>query len=238
MSIRTCFGPARLLALGLLLSGLCLPIPAAAAESVPQVMEKFQATYAALESFRATFEQSLTHQESGTTEQRKGTLLFRKPLLARWETEAPHPELLLVTKDEIWNYLPDEELAYRYSLEVARDSRSLIMVVTGQSPLSKDFDVELAPADPAGGGLIHLLLYPKEPAPQLTEAQLWLDPKTFLIRRAQIIDFYGNVNDMRFTSMTPDAAVKSSDFTFQPPAGVEVEDHTDNQAVTRTPLAN
>ena len=46
-------------------------------------------------------------------QKRSGTIAFKRPLLVRWETSAPHAELLMVTDREIWNYLPDEELAYR-----------------------------------------------------------------------------------------------------------------------------
>lgn len=211
---------------------------AAAAPSpseVKPVVDKLQSAYAAMKGFRARFTQELTHQESGTTETRRGVLLFQKPLLVRWETETPNQELLLVTDKEIWNWLPDEELAYKYSLELARDSRSVIMVVTGQSPLNKDFDVERMPDE---GGLIHLLLYPKDPAPQLTEAQLWLDPKTSLIKRALVMDFYGNTNQITFDSLTPDAPLQASDFAFTPPAGTEVEDHTDGSQPMKTPLLN
>lgn len=67
------------------------------------------------------------------------------------------------------------------------------------------------------GNLVHLLLYPKEPTAQLTEAQVWIDPATSLIRRAQVMDFYGNTNLIRFDSLTPDTALQDSDFTFTPP---------------------
>ena len=206
--------------------------PAVGAE-VSAVVDRLQSTYAAMNSFQAEFTQELTHQESGTTETRKGTLLFLKPLLVRWETLPPTPELLLVTDQEIWNWLPDEELAYRYSLELAQDSRSVIMVITGQSPLNQDFDVESLPDE---DGLLHLLLYPKEPVPQLTEAQLWVDPQTSLIRRALVMDFYGNTNQITFDSLTPGAALTAGDFRFTPPEGTEVEDHIDGPQAIETPL--
>ena len=216
---------------------LIIPAAASAAPSdVAPLVNKLQSTYAAMTSFRAAFTQELTHQESATTETRHGTLLFRKPLLVRWETDKPNPELLLVTDKDIWNWLPDEELAYRYSLELARDSLPIIMVVTGQSPLNRDFEVEPMVPEASDGNLVHLLLYPKEPTAQLTEAQVWIDPATSLIRRAQVMDFYGNTNLIRFDSLTPDAALQDSDFTFTPPAGTEVEDHTDGSHPSMTPL--
>ena len=59
-----------------------------------------------------------------------------------WQTRAPHAESLIISADEIWDYLPEEKVAYRYPHSLVDDSRSLIQIVTGQALLSKDFDVK------------------------------------------------------------------------------------------------
>ena len=218
-----------------LLMGLA---PAAyAAEDVASVAAKVQAAYADMESFRASFTQELLQRDSGMVQKRSGTIAFKRPLLVRWETAAPHAELLMVTSKEIWNYLPDEELAYRYSRALAEDSRSLIQVITGQSALTRDFDVEPA-GEGTQGGLIHLLLYPKEPTTELTEAQLWIDPATSLIRRAMIMDFYGNTNTVELKDLQKNASVPASAFTFTPPKGTEVEDHVEREHPAARALKN
>ena len=203
--------------------------PAAFAASIDAaaVAAKVQAAYADMQSFRSSFSQTLLQRDSGVEQKRSGTLVFQKPLRVRWETAAPHAELLMVTDREIWNWLPDEELAYRYSRQMAEDSRSLIQVVTGQSALDRDFDVEAVQDKSDDGGLIHLMLFPKEPTTALTEAQIWIDPATSLIRRAMVMDFYGNTNTVELSDLRKNAAVSASDFTFTPPKGTEVEDHTE-----------
>ncbi len=221
---------------------LLCSVPADAAPSLKDTVAAMQASYKALSGFRADFTQELTHQESGTTETRTGTLLFKKPLLVRWESVPPHQELLLVGEKDIWNWLPDEELAYRYNLDMVKDSRSLIAVLTGQSPLDRDFDVEAMNEIPAGehsnteqdpelSGTTHLLLYPKEPTPQMVEIQLWLDIKTGFIRRAQVMDFYGNTNRITFTAFHPDNKLSVKEFSFVPPQGTEVQDHREDGAM-------
>ena len=198
----------------------------AATAQASDIANTIQARYEKLRTFSATFEQTLTHKESGSTEKRQGNLLFQKPLLIRWQTDKPHEETLVVTNKEIWDYLADEEIAYRYPLELVRDSRTIIQVITGQAALTKDFDVKEAGQE---NGLAKLHLYPKEPAPQMVEALLWVEPSTGYIRRASIIDFYGNSNDVRFTQFKPDTSLKESDFTFTAPKGVEVEDRIDRK---------
>ena len=201
---------------------LLLALPRADAAGQEDMLKKTQSAYAAMQTFRAEFTQKLTQRETGTMQQRTGTIIFKKPLFVRWETAAPNAELLVVNDKEIWNYLPDEELAYRYSRSLADDSRSIIQVITGQSPLDRDFDVQDRAQD---GRLLRLTLYPKEASTEMTQVRLWLEQSTGLIRRAVIIDFYGNTNDIELVAIKPGASVSDADFRFEPPGGVEVEDH-------------
>ncbi|GFH62562.1 MAG: outer membrane lipoprotein carrier protein LolA [Candidatus Desulfovibrio kirbyi] len=183
--------------------------------------DDIQQRYAQTTSFSANFEQTLTHKESGAIEKRRGVLLFQKPLLIRWTTEKPHTEILVATRQEIWDYLPDEEIVYKYPLDMLKDSGGIIQVLTGQAALTKDFEVK---SDGTENGLAKLRLYPKKPTPQLVEAVIWVE--SGYIRRTAITDFYGNTNDVRFTTFTPNAKTKASDFTFTPPKDVEMEDRT------------
>lgn len=194
------------------------------------LVAKIQNAYSQINSFEADFEQTLTHKESGSKEKRQGKIAFQKPLQIRWQTAKPHEETLIVNSKEIWDYLPDEQLAYRYSPQVAQDSRSIIQVITGQAKLSKDFDIK------NGGnqnGLNKLILFPKEPSTQMVEAHIWVDPASGAIQRANVIDFYGNSNDIAFKSFRPGAKIAASQFSFKPPKGTEVEDRIDHKVQER-----
>ena len=207
---------------------MCLFCFAQGTLAADEIATTIRDRYASLKSFQANFTQYLTHQESGQTEKREGELLFRRPFLVSWETKPPVAERLIITDKEIWDYIADENIAYRYPRELVEDSRSLIQVVTGQALLSKDFDVKDAGTE---GKLRILQLYPKEPVPQLVEARLYVDPEKGYIQRAVITDFYGNANDVRFTSFIPDADIPSRAFRFTAPKGVEVEDRIEKPAI-------
>ncbi|MDR2076526.1 MAG: outer membrane lipoprotein carrier protein LolA [Desulfovibrio sp.] len=217
----------------LFLLGLCLLLPTPAMGKMPPVAAKLQTTYSDLTAMRATFSQTLRHKESGAQESRTGTLLFQKPLLMRWETGEPSPELLIVTSDEIWNVFPDEEIAYKYSLDLARDARSVIRVITGQSRLEEDFDVA---EEGREDGLITLRLYPKEPVQSLVEAVFWVDPLSGLIRRLRIYDFYGNENEVLFTRQETDVRLSRDAFLYTPARGIVVEDRSNADSVMQKPL--
>lgn len=218
----------RALVLAFLALALCAPAPAASAAD--PLTQTIQARYEKLQAFSAGFTQTLSHKESGSVEQRQGTLLFQKPLRIRWQTARPHEETLVVTDREIWDYLPDEDVAYRYLPSLVQDSRSIIQVITGQAALTKDFEIKNEGQD---DGLVRLRLYPKDPSPQMVEAVIWVERNTGYIRRAAITDFYGNGNDVRLTSFTPDARLEAGAFSFTPPKGIEVEDRIDHKVPER-----
>lgn len=212
--IRSIF--ATLLGMSLLLFGM--PAVSCAADAL---LADIQRTYDAMQRFSGDFTQELQHLESGSVERRQGVLIFEKPLRIRWETAAPYTELLLATDNEVWDYLPDEEVAYRYGLDVVEDSSSILKVITGQSRLDTDFDVE---READRDGLVVYRLYPKNPTTQLVEAVLQFEPTTKLLRQAEIVDFYGNTNRITFTRLTPGAKIPAGTFRFTPPEGISVED--------------
>ena len=67
----------------------------------------------------------------------------------------------------------------------------------------------------------------------MVEAVIWVEPDNGYIRRASIVDFYGNTNEVRFTSFKSDVRLKASDFSFTPPKGIEVEDRIDHDVPER-----
>ncbi len=214
---------------------LCGAAQAAQDQGTAEVLKNVQAAYSSMQTFRATFSQKLLQRETGSTEERRGSILFKKPLFIRWQTDKPHEELLIVNDREIWNYLPDEELAYRYSRAIAEDSRSIVQVITGQSPLDKDFEVKDLGEEK--GGVVHLQLYPREPSTEMTEVQLWIEKKSSLIRRAKVTDFYGNTNSIDLEKIEAGVTASDKSFRFTPPPDTEVEDHIERKGPEKIPLS-
>lgn len=206
--------------LSILLVLFCL-LPAAAFADVTGA--RVQETYKGIKGLRANFTQVLTHKESGSKENRTGVLEFKKPLLVRWETKTPSPELLVVGKKEIWNVFMDEEAAYKYPLSLAEDSRSIVRVITGQAALTQDFDVE-----PQGyeKGLAKLRFYPHEPTQSMTEGTLWVQEGSGLIMRVLIVDFYGNTNDITLQDLDVEVVPADKIFSYTPPKNFAIEDRT------------
>ena len=191
------------------------------------LVAKIQAYYQGVSSLSGEFKQVLTHKESGSRTEQQGTLSFKKPLLVRWEVTTPkREELIVVNAKEVWDYIPGEELVYKYPVDLVQDSRTMIKVITGQANLGEDFKVKSAGKE---NGLNKLKLIPKEATQQITMAVIWVDDGG-VIRRAMIQDFFGNENDITFTSLNFDTPMKDNLFKFTPPAGVELQDRSNEGA--------
>ncbi len=205
-----------------LLLCVCFTLQAAAADTLVADMKE---TYNNMNAFEGTFTQTQEHMESGATETRQGTLSFAKPLNIYWETFEPEAELLIVNADAVWNYLPEEGVAYKYSPEVVHDSQSMLQVITGQSRLDQDFEIK---HEKDVDDMAILRLYPHEPTMQMVEVLLHVDKKTKLLRRVELTDFYGNTNDIVFETLTPQKDIAQERFSFTAPKDITVEDLTDS----------
>ena len=192
--------------------------PASPSDGIETRTSAINKAYANLNSFTATFTQTLTNATAKTSETRTGTIHFKKPLLVRWESKGDSQELLIVTKKEVWDYFPDEEIAYRHPLSFAKDARTVIGIITGQTTIESNFTVSSADAS-----YQTLHLYPKDPTPQMTEVTIHIDPKTNLIRTVEITDFYNNTNKIEFDKMDTGVNLKDSIFAFTPPKGIKVQ---------------
>ena len=199
---------------------LLFSVPALAADPLAA---KLQKKYASINTMQSAFTQVLVHKESGSRQNRSGTFSFKKPLLVRWDTQSPSKELLLVSANVVWNAFPDEEIAYKYALSLAQDSRSIIRVMTGQARLDQDFVVENEGKE---GNLLLLRLYPKDPTQALVEALLWIDADTLLIKKVRVYDFYGNENEIAFDKQNINGNLNDALFSYTPPKDYAVEDMT------------
>ncbi|MDR2123664.1 MAG: outer membrane lipoprotein carrier protein LolA [Desulfovibrio sp.] len=206
-------------------------VPAFAAS---RTAERLQQRYASVDSMRAEFTQTLLHKESGSRERRSGVMSFKKPMLLRWENRQPAPELLLVGKDAVWNVFPEEKTAFKYSLDAAGGASDFVRLITGRAHLNRDFDIE---EEGREGESATLRLYPRKASQAVVEVLLWVDLKTFLIRKLRVYDFYGNENEMVFSRQEPGVKLPDSVFIYKPQKSFTVEDHSRNPAaVPQKPL--
>ncbi len=216
----------------ILLMVTLLLTPLTYAHANNKIIDEIQESYADLDSFKADFTQELFHRESQHTKQTSGEFSFKKDALIRFETTEPQEELLVINEDAIWNYIPFEEIAYKYNAELAKKSNNILSVITGKSPLSTDFDYEVIENLMLDTKKVdYIKLYPLQPTVELTEAEIWVDRKTSLIIAVKVFDFYGNTNYIKFSDVKTNVKLNDSFFEFEPPKGIDVEDHSDSNSM-------
>lgn len=181
------------------------------------------ARYQKVQTMRAQFEQTITHKESGIDEQRAGELFFQKPFFVRWESRPPFDELIVVDKENLWQYFPEEELALKFRAADVDDQSEFLAVLTGRAPLMDKF--RITPQQEVEG-VFSLKLMPFSPSMSLVEATIWVDMESGLILRLSYTDFYGNVNDIAFVNQELDVRLPDEVFSLRLPPDTAVEDHT------------
>ncbi len=193
----------------------------------PALIDEIQKKYKETQTFKADFVQELYHKESQHTQKKSGIFSYQQESNIRFDGIKPYEELLVINAREIWNYIPDEEIAYKYNASLLANSNNIFSVITGKSALNNDFEVEFKEDVLLNGKKMHfLLLYPNGPTLELTQAELHIDPRTKLIVQAKVIDFYGNTNTLTFNNIQTNIKLSSTLFSFTPPKGIDIEDNS------------
>lgn len=190
--------------------------------SAQDVANSIQEQYAQVNSFQTDFSQKLTNAASGESELREGTICYLKPEKIRWHTTSPEEELLISNNNVVWDYFPQEDVAYKYSLQGRFDSKTMLEFISGEVNLKQDFKIENHGQDLDFSDWIQIELVPKDPEPSLVKAHIWLEPESHLIQQVLLVDFFGNKNRLTFEDIDLNVDLEESLFEFTPPEGVEI----------------
>ncbi|MCF8106927.1 MAG: outer membrane lipoprotein carrier protein LolA [Desulfohalobiaceae bacterium] len=209
--------------LSALLTLLCIIVFSSGPVQGTDVSGSIQKKYQSIQSLKTDFVQELTNASSGEQEVHHGTIYYLKPGLVRWEEEKPGQELLIVTKRVVWDYFPEEGVAYKYDLKEKFESKTMLRFITGDVDLAEDYSLVDQGMDQ---GWKKIKLIPKNPEPSLVLAYIWVDEQQNLLRQILLVDFFGNGNQLTFSDLQLDISLDESLFRFRPPEGVIVRDNT------------
>ncbi len=218
----------RTAAVALAAAAMFLAIAAAASAADAKqpdddITARIQRQYESLHSFQADIEQTLTNAASGDKRVRHGNIAFRAPGMVRWETTSPEPELIVAGDGPVWDYFADEQTAYKYPRQQILGGKTMLRFLSGQARLDEDFYVTV---HREGASLVRLELVPKEPEANLVQAEAWVTDEMAMLTRVKLVDFFGNVNDVRLENLLLNPDLPDSLFTFTPPKGAEILDNT------------
>jgi len=195
----------------------------AVSASAADVADKVQAKYETISSLEAEVEQIQTTAATGQEEERTGRIYYKEPELVRWVTESPEKEVLIVGPEVVWDYFPGESTVYKYPVQEILSSKTMIRFISGKANLKEDFKIERQGRE---DGLLKLKLIPEEPELNLVMAYIWVNDKDWLVKRALVVDYWGNGNELRLSGIEINHDLDDELFEFSPPKDVLIQDNT------------
>ena len=214
----------------LLLSFLAL-LPAQAATRKKRSgisLEKLQSAYRTNASLEADFLQEVYQASLGRTKTSKGNLKLSKPNLARWEIYEPEASVMVSDGHKLSYYTPDArgkgkgQVIERKAAELSK--QPLFRILTGQSPLDKEFKIERSEETEGGEKgerWTELVLKPQKRMGDIVTVRLKVDPK-YLIRELITETETGNKTKITLQNQVLGAKLPPALFEFKPPADTEV----------------
>ena len=187
-----------------------------------------QSFYNQTRGVRARFHQTYYHKLYQRYDRSRGTVVFAKPGMMRWQYSRPNGKIISADGQHLYVYTPGDEgeRGQCFQRELTEHQLpSAFSFLTGSGRLEEDFTFRLL--DPSRQGYAEgyvLELRPREPSPHYDRILFYVmrdeGRPTGVVRRVLIIDPAGNRNRFDFAEMQWNPQVPASRFRFSPPAGV------------------
>lgn len=193
-----------------------LPVGAAAAEPVPELIAKIQQRYDNIRSLKADFVQETHSQATNLGTSARGTLYVRKPEFMRWQYEEPE-QWFLIRGEKSWHYVADDKTVYEQTIRFPE----LLRLFSDPGKIVETFRITRISAD-QGSGLHRLELLPRDPEFPASMLTIWVDSSSYLVVRVKTEDSLGNVNDISLSNIQVNLPLPGNLFKLDIPEGAEV----------------
>ncbi|MFZ1866353.1 MAG: outer membrane lipoprotein carrier protein LolA [Polyangiales bacterium] len=226
----------RATVIGLVFCALALTGAATAEERPPldaaAVVSLVQAFYDQTKTLQADFEQTRYTRLYDRYDRARGTVVFKKPGMMRWDYDKPNGQVFVSDGKKLLIYQPPEEGEKNGQLiERALDEDQLpsaFSFLTGTGHLEKDFDVRLLEHDDQRfqDGYV-LQLIPRKPTPNYEQLVFYVrtisegDKRAGIVQRVLIIDAAGNRNRFDFSRIHFNREVSDKRFRYRAPKGTQ-----------------
>jgi outer membrane lipoprotein carrier protein len=202
---------------------LAFSLPAAAQQAVSQesaAIAELEAILGQTNTLSAEVEQLLIDQDGRELQETRALLLMEKPARFRWAVTQPYEELMVTDGETIWRYEPDLGQVTIQPFDDDID-RTPVMLLNGDAVvIAEAYDVS---STNMGGDLVRFILTPRNPD-RLFES-LSLTFKGPVLEEMQFEDSLGQQTSLSFHEVQRNVPLDASQFTFTPPAGIDVIDN-------------
>jgi outer membrane lipoprotein carrier protein len=185
------------------------------------IAERVQSFYDGAKTFQAAFNQRYTIFAYNKKKESQGRVAFVKPGKMSWRYTNNGNR---VVSDGRLLKVYDADNKQSYEQEVGKSAYpAALSFLLGEGKLTASFALKKLSAETVGfkGGYV-LVAIPKEPTPAYQRMLLYVDGKTFQVRRVLLIDAQKNKNLFDFSDPVVNLPVPPSEFQFSAPAGTQV----------------
>jgi outer membrane lipoprotein carrier protein len=184
--------------------------------NVHTLAQKVDAHYNHLQSFQCQYAEHYTGM--GLDRMETGTLLLKKPGRMRWSYDSPAGKIFVLDGKFATFYTPGDAQAQRIPAKQLDDLQSPLRFLLGHTQLEKELGgLTITPA----GTSFTLTGVPKQMAQRIKALSLTVSADG-IIERIRLEETDGSVTEFAFTSIHENVPATDRDFSFLPPAGVEI----------------
>lgn len=214
-----------MLLISLAVATLAICPPKVKAQDVDATIKRAVAAWSRINTFRATFEQSVTNPLTGSSMLSRGELQQRKPNKLAITFTDPVGDRIVGDGTFVWVYLQSATPGQVIKL-ANTDAGAASTDLIGQfltTPRSR-YTATDAGSDKVGNRAARAIVLLAKPGEQLpfVRAKVWVDAGDGLIRQFEATDANGITRKVRLLTVRPNAAVDHSVFSFTVPNGVRV----------------
>jgi outer membrane lipoprotein carrier protein len=207
--------------LPLLATLLAAPLLAQAPADV--ALDRAVARYNGVRSMKATFEQTISNPITGSVVSARGEMLVQRPGRIAIRFTDPAGDQIVSDGKRMWVYLPSSAPGQVIRTDASAQGGLDIAGELLTAPRAK-FDVtDGGTATVAGRATRILVLVPKSER-AFTRARLWVDQVDGSVRQLELTEPSGLTRLIAFRTVTLNAKVPASAFTFKVPKGARVVD--------------
>ncbi|RJO65844.1 MAG: hypothetical protein C4523_15180 [Myxococcales bacterium] len=204
-----------------------LPAPTNPSPATAALVKNVQDYYLKAGDFSARFTQRYHSKLTRRVSESGGTVEFAKPVKMRWEYDPPDRKAFISDGQTLWVVHWEEKSATVHPDLKSSELESSLGFLWGGGDLLLNYAVNRLDLPNVEGivetkGRIVLELVPKKPA-QFDTLYLLVDPASYRIEEAVLVDSLGNLNHLAFTAPKTRLALGKDRFVFTPPPGWTVE---------------
>jgi chaperone LolA len=164
----------------------------------------------------ANFTQTVVNQNGKNTQTSTGSMLIQRPGKFHWRYKTPYPSEIVGDGQKVWLYDPElKQVTIKNMADTLESSPAALLA--GNNDFEKHYHVK------NGTEKSHLTwLHATPKIKDSTFQQIRIALQNKIIQRIELVDQLGQMTTILFDQITLNPPIKSAEFTFNPPKGVDI----------------